>query len=95
MPQNESVHVAAEVPDDVEPTDEALKTAGILDDVLQMEKNYLDEQRVEEEHVAEADPEDAGKELEPVDEDTSAHVIEADETQVDLPDPEPEPGDAD
>lgn len=86
---------AEEMPTDVEDNDEVLRQNGVLDDVLQMEKNFLDEQRVEEEQVTEQDPADAGPELEPVDEDTSAHVIEADRTQVDLPEPQQEPSDND
>lgn len=84
---------AQEMPDDVEPTDLDLKEQGQLDEVLQGEKAYLDEQRIEEQEVAEQDPADAGTILDPVDADTSTYRIEADESQVDLPDPEPEPGD--
>jgi hypothetical protein len=85
---------ATEVPDDVEGTDKNLQDEGLLDDAIKGEQDYLDEQRIEESEVAEMDPADAGDPLQPVDEDTSSHVIEADESQVDLPDPQPEPGDA-
>lgn len=85
---------AQEIPDDVEPTDLDLKEQGQLDDVLKSEQDYLDEQRIEEAEVAEQNPQDAGTPLDPVDEDTSTYKIEADESQVDLPEPKPEPGDA-
>lgn len=84
---------ATEVPDDIEATDKNLQDEGLLDDAIKGEQDYLDEQRVEESEVAEMDPADAGDMLEVLDEDTSRSVIEADETQVDLPDPQPEPGD--
>ena len=51
---------AEEFPDDVEPTDKALKDAGVLDDTIHQEQEYLDDQRTEEAEVSEQDPANAG-----------------------------------
>jgi hypothetical protein len=55
---------AAETPDDVEQTDQALKEDDVLGKVIYETDEYLDEQRVEESEVAEQDPADAGPILE-------------------------------